>query len=165
MKFRNILALLMGVIMVISLCACGVDGVPVTDEPEKVVVLTEVLEAINAEFGFADEMKAIEDTDSLELFYQISPDDVKQFAAETTRNSAEDITEIILVEAVDEEAALRVYDALMVRYNSQRDLCASYSAELLAVVNECSVERENNFVTLIMSDKDDEITELYKSFF
>ena len=56
MKVRNILALLMGVIMVISLCACGGDGVPVTDEPEKVVVLTEVLEAING-----DCMLALED--------------------------------------------------------------------------------------------------------
>lgn len=137
-----------------------------TDSVSKDVNLFEVLNSINFKFSISeDEMLRIETTDDLELYYNIVPADVKQFAAETTVNSATDITELILVEAVDSEAAQRVYDALLVRYNSQRDLCASYSAELLAIVDECSVSQNGNFVTLIMSSDFDNITEWYNSYF
>lgn len=132
----------------------------------KDVNLFEVLNSINFKFEISeDEMLRIETTDDLELYYNIAPADVKQFAAETTVNSATDIAEIILVEAVDKEAAQRVYDALQIRYNSQRDLCASYSAELLAIVNACSVAQNGNYVTLIMSSDFDAITEWYNSHF
>lgn len=137
-----------------------------TGSASKDVSLFEVLNSINFKFEISeDEMMRIETADDLELYYNIAPSDVKQFAAETTVNSATDITEIILVEAVDSAAAQRVYDALLVRYNSQRDLCASYSAELLAIVNECSVAQNGNYVTLIMSSEFDAITEWYNSHF
>ncbi len=137
-----------------------------TGSASKDVSLFEVLNSINFKFEISeDEMMRIETVDDLELYYNIAPSDVKQFAAETTVNSATDITEIILVEAVDSTAAQRVYDALLIRYNSQRDLCASYSAELLAVVNECSVAQNGNFVSLIMSSDFDAITEWYNSHF
>lgn len=160
MRKTNIFALLLCALMLFAFCGCaGGAG-------DKEVILTDVLNSINTEFGITeDEMKIIEDTDALELYYSIAPSDVKQFAAETTKNSAEDITEFILVEAVDEAAAQRVYDALEIRYNSQRDLCASYSADLLAVVDMCSVEQNGNYVTLIMSSESAEITEHYNSFF
>lgn len=130
------------------------------------VDLSLILSDINTEFSIAsDDMMQIEDTDSLELFYSILPEDVKQFAAQTTVNTATDIAEIILVEAVDADAAERVYKALDVRYSSQRDLTASYSAELLDIVNKCSVEKNGNFVTLIMSSESADITEFYNSYF
>lgn len=133
---------------------------------EKEVVLYDVLDSINTEFSVdMESMITIEDTDKLELYYNIAPDDVKQFAAETTRNSSTDVTEFIFVEAVDSDAAKRVYDALDIRYNSQRDLCASYSAELLAIVNKCSVVQDGNFVILAMCDNFDAVTEHYKTFF
>lgn len=160
MKKVNIFALLLCAVMLFAFCGCA------DNSSSKEVVLTDVLTSINTEFSIStDEMRAIEDTDTLELYYGIAPADVKQFAAETTKNSAEDITEIILVEAIDEDAAQRVFDALEIRYNSQRDLCASYSAELLAVVDECSVEQNGNFVTLIMSSESAAVTEHYNSFF
>lgn len=130
------------------------------------VDLSLILSDINTEFSISSvDMMQIEDTDSLELFYNILPEDVKQFAAQTTVNTATDIAEIILVEAVDADAAERVYKALDVRYSSQRDLTASYSAELLDIVNKCSVEKNGNFVTLIMSSESADITEFYNSYF
>lgn len=156
-KTKGILALIICVLMLFSFTACT---------EKKDVSLTKVLDSINTEFSIdKDTMLLIEDTDTLELYYNIAPADVKQFAAETTLNSATDITEFILVEAVDSSAAKRVFDALELRYNSQKDLCASYSAELLAVVNKCSVNQDGNFVALIMSNNFDNILEHYKSFF
>ncbi|MBR2724224.1 MAG: DUF4358 domain-containing protein [Ruminococcus sp.] len=135
-----------------------------TKEPATNVVLSNVLASINQEFSITEDLvMSIENTDDLELFYNIAPSDVKQFAAQTAVNTATDIDEIILVEAVDMDAAQRVYDALLIRYNSQKDLCASYSAELLAIIEKCSVEKNGNFVTLIMSSNAKEITEYYNS--
>ncbi len=157
-KFKFI-SFLLCTLMLFAFTGCG-------ENPRKDVVLSDVLYSINTEFSISeDEMMRIETVDDLELYYNIAPADVKQFAAETTVNSATDITEIILVEAIDSEATQRVHDALQIRYNSQRDLCASYSAELLAVVNECSVAQNGNYVTLIMSSDFDEITEWYNSHF
>lgn len=158
-RIVSFVCIIMCIMLMIPLSACKGDA-------SKEVVLKDVLMSINSNFSIsADDMLTIEDTDTLELYYNISPADVKQFAAETTLNSATDITEVILVEAADESAAKRVYDALDVRYNSQRDLCASYSAELLAVINECSVEQNGNYICLIMSDDYDNILAHYKSFF
>lgn len=157
-KIKNI-SLLLFSLMLFAFTGCG-------ELSKKDVNLFEVLNSINFKFEIPeDEMMRIDTADDLELYYNIAPADIKQFAAETTVNSATDITEIILVEAVDSEAAQRVYDALQIRYNSQRDLCASYSAELLAIVNECSVAQNGNYVTLIMSSDFDEITEWYNSHF
>ncbi len=158
-KSVSVISVLICLIMVFALFACG-------QSAPKDVILSDVLSSVNAEFDVAEsDMLTIEDKDTLELYYNIAPADVKQFAAETTLNSATDITEFIFVEAVDSDAAKRVYDALDVRYHSQRDLCASYSADLLAIVNECSVEQNGNFVCLIMTDDFDTVSAHYNSFF
>lgn len=158
-KLIKVISAFLCLVFMLIFAACG-------QSSAKEVLLTDVLDSINSKFSIsADDMLLIEDTDTLELYYSIAPSDVKQFAAETTLNSATDITEVVLVEAVDELAAKRVYDALDVRYNSQRDLCASYSAELLAVINKCSVVQKDNYVCLIMSNDFDNILAHYNSFF
>ncbi len=158
-RIVSIVCIIICTMLMVTLSACG-------GNTSKEVALKDVLASINSNFSIsADDMLTIEDADTLELYYNIALADVKQFAAETTLNSATDITEVILVEAADELAAKRVYDALDVRYNSQRDLCASYSAELLAVINECSVEQNGNYVCLIMSEDFDNILAHYNSFF
>lgn len=164
MKTKSILVLVLCLLMSLSLCACTEnEGETPASQP---VNLTVVLADINSKFGFSeDTMRTIEDTDSLDLYYSISPADVKQFAAETTKDTANDITEIILVEAVDADAAKRVADALETRRQSQRDLCNSYSPELVAIIDECPVDTDGNYVSLIISDKGQEITDCYKSAF
>lgn len=162
---KRILFAFLCFVFVISFTACA-DKDGGNSNTNANVDLSVILSDINTEFSIAsDDMMQIEDTDSLELFYNILPEDVKQFAAQTTVNTATDIAEIILVEAVDADAAERVYKALDVRYSSQRDLTASYSAELLDIVNKCSVEKNGNFVTLIMSSESADITDFYNSYF
>ncbi len=158
-KFFTVISVFLCVVLMLTLTACEQGAA-------REVVLTDVLDSINSKFSIsADDMLLIEDTDTLELYYNITPADVKQFAAETTLNSATDITEVILVEAVDESAADRVYEALNVRYNSQRDLCASYSAELLDVIDHCYIQMNDNYLCLIISGDFDNIISHYNSFF
>lgn len=162
MKFAKIVSLLICALLMLSFTACTDDS----GNPSKDIVLSDVLTDINERVCISsDDMRQISDKDALELYYSIAPDDVKQFAGETAKNSAEDITEIVLVEAVDTVAADRVFDALTLRYESQKNLCASYSPELLAVVNSCKVEQNGNFVALVLNSEFDSIIEVYNSYF
>lgn len=169
-KLLSFVFVILCVCSLFLLSACGGDTQDTAqtttsqNTPASDIVLSDVLDKINREFSItSDLVMPIETADDLEIFYNIIPADVKQYAAQTAVNSATDIDEIILVEAVDADAAQRVYDALLNRYNTQRDLCASYSAELLAIIEKCSVEINGNFVTLIMSSNAKEITEYYNS--
>ena len=165
MKKYAVLSLILCFVMLFVFAGCG-EKSESSDTPAKDVVLSDILSEINAEFSISeDDMMAVETTEDLELFYNVAPEDVKQFAAQTTKNTATDIAEIILVEAVDSAAADRVFEALEYRYSSQRDLCASYSAELLAIIDKCSVERNGNVVSLIMSNDVKEIKAFYNAFF
>lgn len=171
-KFFSFVFIILCITTVFLLSACDDESNNTTkittsqkvEKPATDLVLSDVLASINQEFSITeDTVMPIETAEDLEIFYNILPVDVKQFAAQTAINSSTDIDEIILVEAVDSDAAQRVYEALELRYNTQRDLCASYSAELLAVIDKCSVEKNGNFVTLIMSSQSKEITEFYNS--
>ena len=159
-KIISVILVVLSVVSVFGLFGCTDEKNNETEKKD--VVLSDVLADINKEFSISeDSMTAIETTDDLEIFYGITASDVKQFAAQVTVNTATDIAEIILIEAVDEEAAQRVYEALEYHYNAQRDLCASYSAELLAIVDKCSVEINGNFVSLIMDANAKDIVEYY----
>ena len=133
------------------LTACGGTSKTLNDTP-----LVDAMDKINAEvFGGGDNMRVIDSIDKLELYYGIDPADVKEFAAEVSKNSATEIDEVVLVKAVDEEAAKRVAEKLELRLQSQKDLCASYSAELLAVADKCAVRTEGVLVSLIICEEYD----------
>ncbi len=143
----SVLALLMCMCL---LTACG-GGKTLNDTP-----LSEVLTRINTEFFDGGEsMREIDSLDKLELYYSIDPADVAEFAAEVAKNSATEIDEVVLIKAVDEEAAKRVAEKLELRLQSQKDLCASYSAELLAVADKCSVRTQGVLVSLIITEQYD----------
>ena len=133
------------------LAACTGGTKTLNDTP-----LSEAMDKINAEvFGGADNMRAIDSLDKLELYYDIAPADVAEFAAEVAKNSATEIDEVVIVKAVDEEAAKRIAEKLELRLQSQKDLCASYSAELLAVAEKCAVRTQGVLVSLIVTDEYD----------
>lgn len=142
--------------------ACGGgENTPETTAPAKAdISLTEALDKINTEFfDGGSAMKLIESEDKIEAYYGISPDDVTEFAAEVSKNSATEIDEVVLVKAVDSDAAKRIAECLELRLQTQKDLCASYSPELLAVADKCSVRTEGNIVTLIICDNFSEVSD------
>ncbi len=169
MKKVNLLTLILAMVLMLSLFACSDDksgGDGATNPADEAPVLTEVLAAINKDAGIEDaDMKPIENADGLNLYYSIDTADVKQMSAERAINSSEDITEIVLVEAVDKDAATRVYDNLVLRYDSQKDLCSSYSPEFVATISECEVVQDGNFVSMIICDDYDTAKATYDSFF
>ena len=98
--FVSVLTVLMCVLM---LSACG-GGKTLNDTPLD-VALSQVNDAV---FDGGESMRIIDSVDKLELYYSIDPQDVVEFAAEVSKNSATEIDEVILIKAVDDAAAKRI---------------------------------------------------------
>lgn len=120
----------------------------------KEVNLSEVMTKIDADFSLS--LKKLESVDDLNTYYSIETADVKQFAAEIDPNNDAPV-EIVLIEAVDSDAASRIETALTTRYNAVFSQYSSYTPEKLDMVKSCKVTNENNFVTLIVADNGSEI--------
>ena len=134
----------------LMLTACG-STQTLNDTPLD-VALAQINTAV---FDGGESMRIIDSVDKLELYYSISPEDVTEFAAEVAKNSATEIDEVILVKVVDEAAAARIAEKLELRLQSQKDLCASYSADLLAVAEQSEVRTQGLLVSLIVTEQYD----------
>ena len=100
------------------------------------------------------------DSNDLKKYYSIDTEDVKQFAAEINSDSNSRV-EIVLVEAVDADAASRVNDALSKTYTSIVTQYSGYNAEKLPMVEACKVTQDGNYVTMIVADQGPEILETF----
>ncbi len=120
--------------------------------------LSEVMDKLNSEFNLS--LTKLESVDDLNTYYSIDTADVKQFAAEIDSNNNAS-KEIVLVEAVDAEAADRVEAALTTRYNSIYSQYASYSAEQLDMVKQCKVTKDGNFVSMIVAENAPDMLNVY----
>lgn len=116
----------------------------------KEVKLSEVMDKINSDFSLS--LQKLESADELNTYYSINTADVKQFAAEIDPNNNAPV-EIVLIEAVDADAASRVETALTTRYNAIYSQYSSYTPEQLDMVKACKVTKDGNFVSMIVADK------------
>ena len=109
---------------------------------------------------FSLSLTQLESADELKTYYSISPDDVKQFAAEIDSNNNAPV-EIVMIEAVDSTAADNIEQALTTRYNSIYSQYSSYSTDRLDVVRNSKVTKDGNFVSMIVAEKSSEMLEVY----
>ena len=128
----------------------------------KEVNLTEVMDKLNSDFSLS--LRVLESVDDLNTYYSIDTADVKQYAAEIDSNNDAPV-EIVLVEAVDADAATRVETALTTRYNAIVNQYSSYTPEKLDMVKACKVTKDDNYVTMIVADNASEILNVYYDFF
>ncbi len=124
----------------------------------KSVDLSEVMNKINSDFSLS--LQKLEDVDKLNQYYSIEADDVKQFAAEIDSNNDAPV-EIVLVEAVDSDAAGRVESALTTRYNAIINQYSSYTPDKLSMVQACKVTKDGNYVTMIVADEGPKMLEVF----
>ena len=146
-KFVSILLL---VTLVLILAACGGKK-----EPAAAVNLGDVL----AKFSLGEEMMALGESDLLDL-YGINAADVKQFAG-AVNTSGIKCDEIVLIEAVDADAAGRVKTALDTRYQAKLNEMENYLPDEYAIVKECQVTSSGNFVAMIVGPTAAELTKIY----
>lgn len=124
----------------------------------KEVDLKTVLSDINSKYSL--DLKELTDSNDLKKYYSIDTADVKQFAAEINSDSNSRV-EIVLVEAVDSDAAARVNEALSKTYTSIVTQYSGYNAEKLPMVEACKVTQDGNYVTMIVADQGPEILETF----
>lgn len=127
----------------------------------KEVKLNEVMDKINSDFSLS--LQKLESADELNKYYSIDTADVKQFAAEIDPNNNAPV-EIVLIEAVDADAATRVESALTTRYNAIYSQYSSYTPEQLDMVKACKVTKDGNFVSMIVADKGSEMLDVFYSY-
>ncbi len=127
----------------------------------KEVKLSEVMDKINSDFSLS--LQKLESADELNTYYSIDTADVKQFAAEIDPNNNAPV-EIVLIEAVDADAATRVESALTTRYNAIYSQYSSYTPEKLDMVKACKVTKDGNFVSMIVADKGAEMLDVFYSY-
>lgn len=127
----------------------------------KEVKLSEVMDKINSDFSLS--LQKLESADELNTYYSIDTADVKQFAAEIDPNNNAPV-EIVLIEAVDADAAARVESALTTRYNAIYSQYSSYTPEKLDMVKACKVTKDGNFVSMIVADKGSEMLDVFYSY-
>ncbi len=142
---------LSALIMVACFAGCGA----------KEADLSNVLKDINSSFSNSTKnLKELKDVSDLNTYYEISEDEVKQFAAEINPDTSTAPVEIVLVEAKDSDAAESVKTKLERRYNTIYSLYSSYSAEQFDMVKDCKVTQSGNFVTMIVAEDYNDIIKM-----
>lgn len=127
----------------------------------KEVKLSEVMDKINSDFSLS--LQKLESADELNTYYSIDTADVKQFAAEIDPNNNAPV-EIVMIEAVNADAASRVESALTTRYNAIYSQYSSYTPEQLDMVKACKVTKDGNYVSMIVADKGSEMLDVFYSY-
>jgi len=156
---KKIFAVALMIALVLTLTACGGKEEPVSEPAAQEAVKEIVLSDIMAQFTFDGEMLELAATDMLDL-YGIEEADMKQFAA-VVNTSGIDCDEVILIEAVDAEAAGRVKECLDTRYQAKLNETENYLPDEYAVIKECSVTQNGNFVAMIVAPNAGDMVSVY----
>lgn len=152
---RTILQI-MTVLLAIGLVGCA------KAEKNADLVLSEVRTAMIDAQGTEDAY--LLETEALLNLYGIHEEDVAQSASYVTMSGTFP-DEIILTEAVDEDAAARIAACLQTRLNEVLVQSETYDPDNYQAAQACKVETDGLFISLILSPKQEDLTAVYKGFF
>lgn len=145
------LALAAVMLALLALAGCGASNA----KP-----LSEIYDDIKSQVQLS-EMNEITSITALSR-YGITEDQVEEFAG-GVNNSGVEQEEIVLVKATGSDAAAAVKTALENRYNSKLNENKNYNPEQAAMIEQCSVEQNGLYVSMIISPNAEKITEIYKT--
>ncbi len=156
---KKLSALLLALLLVVGLAACsgsnsGTEG--------KSADLTKVMDDMKAVLENKEMMDL--GKDNLLQNYGIDPESVKQFAVYIDSTGLKG-DEIILLEAKDEEAAKTVKEMIDARYQQKENTMKSYQPEEYAMLKECKVQQNGNYISLIVSPQHEELEKIYNEAF
>lgn len=155
-KIHSVLLLVLTTIL--AVCAAGCSGGTKAAD----VDVTKVMSALLEKAPIEGSIQLTED-DMLN-FYGIEGDKMEAFAADL---AADGITakEIVLVKAKDEDSAKDVETKLQNRLEARRNEFNNYLPDQYAIVEKSEVKRDGVYVRLIISPQQEELVELYNSYF
>ena len=145
-RFATLTAVLLSLVLVLSLAACGGEETTETTETDP-ATQTETQEPAGTD---TDTTGAV-DLAALETAYGISADLVKSSASFNAASGAAFPQEIVMVEAADENAAAQVAEKLTNRLSSIAEQAASYDPDSLALAEKCTVVTDGVYVGMFFS--------------
>lgn len=145
------------VLLIVGLSGCGK-----TADNTANLVLSEVRTAMIDAQG--TEEAYLLDTNALLNLYGIHEEDVAQSASYVTMSGTFP-DEIILVEAVDEDAAERIAASLETRLNEVMIQSETYDPDNYKAAQACKVETNGLYISLILSPNQASLTEIYQGYF
>lgn len=150
------MALMTALVLALTLAACS------QGNADKTADLPKTLETMKEQVEFSDVMEL--DEAGLKTNYGIEADDVKQFAA-LVDTSGIKCEEVVLIEATDADAAKTVKEQLEKRMESKLAQNKDYLPEQYAIIEKCSVEQSGNYVSMIVGQEHEKLTEIYHNAF
>lgn len=146
------LSLLLALVLLLSACSGGVKA----DKG-----LTEIFEEIKGQYPLA-EMVEFTTIDQLDRNYGITEDMVDEFAG---GKGSGDVTadEIVLIKAKDQQSVEKIAEKLDTRLQSKLNQNKNYNPKLAEIIEKCSVESRDLYVTLIIAEDAQKITDLFNS--
>lgn len=123
--------------------------------------LKEVYTVIQNEVTLPDMLELKEKSD-LENYYGIKEDDVADFYA-AIDSSGVGQDEIVFIKAKDAASAGRVEERLNSRYDSKLKQNESYNPKEAAKIKKCSVKKNGNYVSMVISDDAEKIEQIYNN--
>ncbi len=148
---KKIIALVLAVLTIFALTACGGGSA-------KEIDIAAVKETIVTDLAVEGSMDI--DASRLLDLYGIAAEDIEESACYITMDGVFP-EEIIMVKAVDGDAAKRVEEKLNTRIEEVKVQSQSYDAENYALAQECKVIKEGNYVAMFLSAKHAEMEDIF----
>lgn len=183
-RFASLAALLMTLVLVLSLAACGdkntADDNQTTDQPSTTepanngedtttngtaatgsVDLAALRDQLIADCGYTDTLPV--ETAGLEATYGITADQVTSSASFNATVGTAFPDEIVMVEATDAAAAQDVAAKLTNRLSAIADQAASYDPDSEALAKKCEVVTSGSYVGMFFSSHYDEMVSAFQN--
>ena len=170
---KRIPVLLMTLLLAAIMCACTDTGDTVrnTDTKPSVIKasdlsLNALLDSINDEAGISadsvKDLKRISSAGELDRYYMIAEDEIVQFAGERTGGTF-DMTEIVIVEAVDEDTAEKLAIRLYSQLDAKQSNARSYTPETAQLLENSVAKCSGRFAYLVICEKQDAVVKLIEN--
>ncbi len=154
---KKIISLLIAVILVMSLAACG-SG----DSNVKTVDLSQIKTDMLTQLAIADAGDISAD-DLLDL-YGIAAEDVKTCACYVTMGGVFP-EEVVMVEATSSDALKRIEEKMNTRIESVKVQAQNYDAENYAIAQKSQVQKQGNYIAMFLSPNYDALVRIFNSNF
>ena len=149
---KKITAIILALLTLFLLAACGGSA--------KDIDIAALKETIVTDLAVADAMDV--DASRLIDLYGIAAEDIEEAACYITMDGVFP-EEVIMVKAVDADAAARVEEKLNERIEQVKVQSQSYDAENYALAQECKVIKEGNTVAMFLSPKHADMEKLFNA--
>lgn len=122
--------------------------------------MSEVFSDIKSQVKLTD-MNELNSAESLDRYYGIAEKDVAEFAGGINNTGVEQ-EEIVLIKATNKDASDRIKTALESRYQSKINENRNYNPKQAKMIEKCSVEQNDLYITMIISENAEKITDIYE---